>query len=254
MAVDTDDTPYRAMAAVYDRWMEHDHAPYEQWCSFIDRECRRHEPRVADLLEIGCGTGTMTAALGNLGYHMTGVDASPWMLARAREKLGESIRLVQARMPTTDGPELGTHDGAICCFDTANYMVEDGQLSGAFRQIAAAIKPGGIFIVDANTEYKFASLFGNDRFGDDLDGFAYLWRSRYDAAARLCELRMSFFVAEGALYRRSEERHVQRAFRPAEVVAALTESGFAVQRTTDDYTDKACSATTQRMTWVARLE
>ena len=94
----------------------------------------------------------------------------------------------------------------------------------------------------------------SDRFGDDLDGFAYLWRSRYDADTRLCELWMTFFVAEGALYRRSEERHVQRAFRPAEVVAALTESGFVVDRTSDDYTDKACSATTQRMTWVARLE
>src|ERR1700722_13188985 len=120
------------MAAVFDRWMHHDQAPYEQWCSFIDRECRRQVPGVGDILEIGCGTGTMTATLGSLGYHMTGVDASPWMLERARNKLGDSVRLVEARLPAPDGPELGTHDGAICCFDTANYMVEDGQLTGAF--------------------------------------------------------------------------------------------------------------------------
>jgi SAM-dependent methyltransferase len=254
MTSDMDETPYRAMATVYDRWMQHDHAPYKEWCSFIDRECRRQEGIVSSILEIGCGTGAMTEILRDLGYRMTGVDASPGMLEMARKKLGDSVPLILSRVPAASQPDFGSHDAAICCFDTANYMVEDGQLSQAFHQIAAALRPGGLFIVDTNTEFKLERLFGDYRFGDDLDEFAYVWRSRYDADTRRCQFLLSFFVAEGDLYRRTVERHVQRSFSEAEVAAAFADSGFAVVRNCDEYTDQACSATTPRITWVARLD
>jgi SAM-dependent methyltransferase len=247
-------TPYRAMATVYDRWMRHDHAPYDQWCEFIDREFRRHTPTVADVLEIGCGTGAMTSILRGLGYRMTGVDASPDMLDLARDKLGESVPLILARMPAPAHPDFGDHDAAICCFDTANYLIEDGQLAASFRQIAGALRPGGLFIFDTNTQFKFEHWFANHRFGDDLDEFAYVWRSRHDADTHRCEFLLSFFVAEGELYRRSVERHIQRSFSEDEVTIALAESGFVVVGTCEEYSDKECSPTTPRITWVAHLE
>jgi len=248
-----DDTPYRAMAAVYDRWMRHDHAPYEQWCAYIDQECRAHEPAVSDILEIGCGTGNMTKLLRDAGYRMTGVDASAGMLQVARAKLGDSVPLHLTRMPAAEALDVGMHDAAICCFDTANYVSGDGELAETFRQIAGALRPGGLFIVDTNTLYKFEQLFGNYCLGEDLDGFAYIWRSHYDPATRLCEFLLTFFVAEGDTYRRTVERHVQRYFSEAEVAAALAESGFAVVKTCDEYSGRACSATTPRTTWVTRL-
>jgi SAM-dependent methyltransferase len=252
MSPDEGRAPYRTMAGVYDRWMEHDKAPYELWCSVIDRELRRHATDVADILEIGCGTGAMTARLRDLGYHVTGVDASPEMLEMARAKLGTSVALVQARMPAPQDIDLGTHDAAICCFDTANYLVEDGQLSEAFGQVAAALRPGGVFIVDTNTQFKLERVFGDHRLGDDLDEFAYVWRSRYDPATRTCVFLLSFFVAEGDLYRRTVERHVQRPFSPDEVRAALAANGFSVTGTLADYTDAPYSETTSVITWVAR--
>jgi SAM-dependent methyltransferase len=248
------DLPYRAMALVYDRWMRHDHAPYEQWCSFIDRECRLHGPGVGDILEIGCGTGTMTAILRDRGYRMTGVDASPWMLEAARAKLGDSVPLILSRLPSpAEGLDLGTHDAAICCFDTANYLVSDGELGAAFRQIAGTLRPGGLLIVDTNTQFKFEQLFGSYRFGDDLGDFAYVWRSHFDPTTCRCELLLSFFVAEGDVYRRTVERHVQRAYSEEEMAAAMTDGGFVLVKSCDDYSDRPRSATTQRATWVGRL-
>jgi SAM-dependent methyltransferase len=249
------DVPYRAMALVYDRWMQHDRAPYEQWCSFIDRECRIHGPGVGDILEIGCGTGTMTAILRDRGYRMTGVDASPWMLEAARAKLGDTVPLILGRLPSSPADlDLGIHDAAICCFDTANYLVSDGELAAGFRQIAAALRSGGLLIVDTNTRFKFEQLFGAYRFGDDLGEFAYVWRSHFDSTTGRCELVFSFFVAEGELYRRTVERHVQRAYSEAEVGAAMAEAGFTLVKSCDDYSDQPLSATTQRATWVGRLD
>jgi hypothetical protein len=99
-------------------------------------------------------------------------------------------------------------------------------------------------------------LFGSYRFGDDLGDFAYVWRSHFDDASSRCEVLITFFVAEGGpyrLYRRTVERHVQRAYSDEEMVAALAEGGFTVVKSCDDYTDQPRSATTQRATWVGRL-
>ena len=96
------------------------------------------------------------------------------MLERARQKLGPSARLVQARLPEAEAPDFGLHDAALCCFDVVNYFVEDGQLAGAFNQIRQGLRPGSLFIFDVNTQYKLEMLFGDRSFGDDLGDFAYV--------------------------------------------------------------------------------
>ena len=249
---------YEAMAPVYDRWMEHDGAPYEQWCGFIDTACRRHDREVRTILEIGCGTGSLTQRLGQRGYEVTGVDASSAMLGRAREKLGPSVRLVHARLPVPgppqapEAPGLGLYDAAVCCFDVVNYFVEDGELARVFRQVRRALRPGGLFIFDVNTRYKLQRLFGDRSFGDDLGDFAYVQRARYDPARHRCELFLTFFLREGEMYRRAVEHHVQRWFTDEEMCAALADSGFEVLRTCQGYTDVERTADTARATWVVR--
>jgi SAM-dependent methyltransferase len=248
-----DEVPaYEAMALVYDRWMEHDGAPYEQWCGFIDAVCRGHDGGVKTILEIGCGTGSMTQRLAQRGYEVTGVDASAAMLERARAKLGHSVRLVQARLPEPIAPDLGPHDAAICCFDVVNYFVEDGHLARVFSQIRRALRPGGLLIFDVNTQYKLERLFGDRSFGDDLGEFAYVQRARYDPARHRCELLLTFFLLEGEMYRRVAEHHVQRWFSDEEMYAALADSGFEVLRTCQGYTNAERTADTARATWVVR--
>ena len=251
----TDEVPaYEAIALVYDRWMEHDGAPYEQWCGFVDAAFRGHESEIKTVLEVGCGTGSMTQRLGQRGYQVTGVDASPAMLGKAREKLGPSVQLVQARLPAPELPDLGPYDAAICCFDVVNYFVDDGQLAGVFAQVRSALRPGGVFIFDVNTQYKLETLFGDRSFGDDLGDFAYVQKARYDPARHRCELLLTFFLLEGEMYRRVVEHHVQRWFSDTEMYAAVADSGFEVQRTCQGYTDAERTPDTARATWVVRAE
>ena len=250
-----DEVPaYEAIALVYDRWMEHDGAPYEQWCGFIDAVFRGHESQIKTVLEVGCGTGSVTQRLGQRGYQVTGVDASPAMLAKAREKLGLSVQLLQARLPDPALPDLGPYDAAICCFDVVNYFVDEGQLARVFAQVRSALRPGGMFIFDVNTQYKLETLFGDRSFGDDLGDFAYVQKARYDPVRHRCELLLTFFLLEGEMYRRVVEHHVQRWFSDAEVYAAVAHSGFEVQRTCQGYTNAERTPDTARATWVVRAQ
>lgn len=66
-------------------------------------------PAGASILELGCGTGRVTAALLALGHAVTGVDASAAMLAIARERAPGAIR-VKAAIEALD---LGRRFGAV---------------------------------------------------------------------------------------------------------------------------------------------
>ncbi|HXW79325.1 MAG TPA: class I SAM-dependent methyltransferase [Acidimicrobiales bacterium] len=244
--------PYEVMAEVYDRWMQYDGAPYEQWCGFIDAACRRHDAQVKTILEIGCGTGSMTAILAHHGYQVTSVDGSKAMLQKAREKLGPTASLVQANLGGSDTPDLGSHDAAICCFDVVNYFTEEGQLARALAQIRSGLRAGALLIFDANSQFKMERLFGDRTFGGDFGDFAYIQRCHYDVASRCCELLLTFFLREGGLFRRVTERHLQRWFTDEEMNAALAASGFEVLRVCDGYTDVDRSPGTARATWVVR--
>ena len=75
---------YTGFASVYDRFMED--VPYELWCAMIVKELHRASITDGLILDLGCGTGTLTGMLAEAGYDMIGVDGSGEMLAEAREK------------------------------------------------------------------------------------------------------------------------------------------------------------------------
>ncbi len=69
---------------VYDLFM--DICPYEEWCGILPRSQKTRGSGDGLVLELGCGTGTMTELLAAQGYDMIGVDTSEEMLETAMEK------------------------------------------------------------------------------------------------------------------------------------------------------------------------
>ena len=96
---------YTEFAKVYDLFM--DNIPYEEWGAYL--KGLLHENGVDDglVLELGCGTGTMTEILAEAGYDMIGVDQSEEMLSVVRDKadqleMGDRLLLLQQ-----DGGRIG---------------------------------------------------------------------------------------------------------------------------------------------------
>ena len=151
---------YEGLAASYDALTTD--VGYEKRADFLEKLFRRSRIPVHTVLDLACGTGTMTWLLTDRGYELIGVDGSEEMLAAAMEKSGQvegipPIFLHQS-MPQLD--LYGTVDAAICCLDSLNYLTRPADVQRTFRRLHLFIAPGGLLVFDINTVAKLAALDG----------------------------------------------------------------------------------------------
>ena len=223
---------YEGLAASYDALTTD--VGYEKRADFLEKLFRRSRIPVHTVLDLACGTGTMTWLLTDRGYELIGVDGSEEMLAAAMEKSGQvegipPIFLHQS-MPQLD--LYGTVDAAICCLDSLNYLTRPADVQRTFRRLHLFIAPGGLLVFDINTVAKLAALDGQV-FLDETEDTYCVWRTEYHRG--LCTYYMDLFDRrrDGA-WQRELEIHRQRAYTTEELTGWLRAAGFNDIRTWGD--------------------
>lgn len=241
--------PYDELAAVYDVWTKDN--DYTRWAHEIRRLFDAAGRHVTDVVDLCCGTASIALAIGPDRYHFTCVDRSLRMLDVARKRVGETARYVESELPSLALLEGGSADAVVCCFDSLNYVAAPDGLEATLTEVSRVLRPGGIFIFDVNSLVKMRDVFGNSRYGDDLDDFAYVWRNRFDDRTATLSFSITLFRrTSGQTFVRSHEEHVQRHFPHDEIRLCAENSGLDIVRVSDDYTDQDVSGTTLRETWV----
>ncbi|MCS6776438.1 MAG: methyltransferase domain-containing protein [Chloroherpetonaceae bacterium] len=241
------------IAPYYDELMQD--VPYASWVSYVQRLLTQWELRPNRVLDLACGTGTLSELLHRQGYRVTGVDLSPDMIAVARHKA------LQKRLPITyyvqdaadlDLPEKDFHL-CVSLFDSLNYILKPSRLACAIQRVAAHLVPGGLFLFDMNSEYALANqFFTQDNLNTDAR-LRYDWDSVYLPEQRLCRVDMRFWYREdNGSVRTFHEVHWQYAYREEEVRTMLQEAGFQQVRTYHAYTLRPPHATTDRIFYAAR--
>ena len=225
---------YEALAGHYDELTED--VAYTRRADFVEKLMGRSRVPVKTVLDLACGTGTMTAIFTRRGYELVSVDASADMLAVAREKTagipGEPPVFLQQDMPRLD--LYGTVEAAICCLDSLNYLTRPSDLRRTLGRLRLFIQPGGVLIFDVNTPYKLQNLDGQV-FLDEREDVYCVWRTEYNRRSRICTYYMDLFSQEkGELWRRDFEYHRQRAYTVEELEGYLREAGFTRIRTFGD--------------------
>ena len=215
---------YSALAASYDELTQD--VGYEKRAAFVEKLFLRSHIPVHTVLDLACGTGTMTALLTERGYELIGVDGSEDMLLEAREK-AQTLTGVPPLFLHQSMPELdlyGTVEAAICCLDSLNYLTSPADVQRTFQRLHLFIAPGGVLVFDVNTAAKLAALDGQV-FLDETEDTYCVWRTEYSRG--LCTYYMDIFQrrSDGAWERR-EELHRERAYTVEELTAWLTEAGF----------------------------
>ena len=223
---------YDALAANYDALTGD--VGYEKRADYLEKLFRKSHIPVHTVLDLACGTGTMTWILTGRGYEMIGVDASEEMLAAAMEKSGsvEGIApiFLHQSMPKLD--LYGTVDAAICCLDSLNYLTNPKDVQRTFDRLRLFIAPGGVLIFDINTVEKLASLDGQV-FLDETEDTYCVWRPEYRRG--ICTYYMDLFeLQEDGSWERSFELHRERAYTVEELTAWLEAAGFGEIRTYGD--------------------
>lgn len=227
---------YRKFAYVYDELMED--MPYPDWIRFARTAWERYGmPRT--VVDLGCGTGSISIPLVNSGFEVTGIDLSADMLSVARRKMEStpqgvrlfregSVRWVQQDMREWNTPE--PVDSVISFCDCLNYLLEEEDLVRTFRRTYEGLKLGGSFLFDVHHPNTLIRYEEEQPFIWDDPNVSYMWTCERDAYRNEIEHHLTIFAREEesgpGLYRRFEETHVQRAYDPKWMKSELLKCGF----------------------------
>ena len=214
---------YRFLAPWYDKLTGD--VPYTRFADFYEAEFRRNGGEFKLLLDLCCGTGTLTDVLSRRGYEMIAVDSSVEMLMEAQSKSAglETPPLFLCQ----DAAALdlyGTVDAAVCSLDGMNYIPPE-DLPEVFRRLRLFVRPGGLLIFDIRTPEFLRSLDGNV-FVDEQEDVLCLWRADFEEALPAIIYGMDIFSRQGRLWQRESEEHVEYAHEPAALQALLEQAGF----------------------------
>ena len=217
---------YEFLAGSYDQLTAD--VDYPAWADYLERHFARSSIPVHTVLDLACGTGSLTAELARRGYDMTGVDRSAEMLAVAAEKCrdvpGEPPLLLNQAMEELD--LYDTVDACVCCLDSVNYVTRPAALRRAFARVRLFLSPGGLFVFDVKTPQALMAADG-EVFLDETEDTYCVWRADYSPRRRVLTYGMDIFrLREDGGWDRGEEVHEEYAYTLDELEDYLRQAGF----------------------------
>ncbi len=233
---------YSAIARVYDKL--NSEIDYERWAGFI-QECfdKFLDKRPELVLDLACGTGSMTRAMAERGYDMIGIDASEDMLSVALSRSSQENdgqRDILYLLQDMRSFELyGTVGAVLCCLDSMNYLLSEDDLRATLRLVHNYLDPDGLFVFDVNTPYKFENVYANnayiledeitEEYGDgETESYSVYcgWQNEYDEQSGICDFYLSLFEETESGYSRSDEHQRERCYSRQTLELLLGECGF----------------------------
>jgi SAM-dependent methyltransferase len=183
------------------------------------------------VLDVPTGTGRIAIELAARGHRVTGVDLSEAFLAAGRERAAErgvEVDLRHGDMRALD-LEAKTFDAALCFWGSFGYFDAEGDRAFV-RGVAAALRPGGRFLIDTPTAETVFPRF-RDRGWWEVDGVLVLMETAYVAGTGRIETDWTIVGPDG---RRETQRSSIRLYSLADLTTLLEDAGFAAFESRDD--------------------
>ena len=249
---------YNSFAWVYDTFM--DNIPYDEWTEYLTGLLAEYGVREGLVLDLGCGTGNVTARLAERGFDMIGIDNSEEMLMEAQEKNMESGSGILYLLQDMRSFELyGTVAAVVSICDSMNYILEKEDLEQVFRLVNNYLDPGGIFVFDFNTRYKYQEVIGDQVIAENREDCSFIWENSYDEKEHINIYDLTIFIKESEdpteedsgeednLFRRYQETHYQKGWRVEDMEEAATAAGMKVLAVYDAFTEEAPRQDSERL-------
>ena len=268
---------YTSFARVYDTFM--DNVPYQEWADFLDDILQKYgcygnplttnpigDATVTEemeqalmsernsVLDLGCGTGSLTELLSDKGYDMIGIDNAEEMLEIAMEKQMQSGKDILYLLQDMREFELyGTVGAVISVCDSLNYILDEEDMQKVFDLVNNYLYPGGIFVFDFNTVYKYETVIGDTTIAENREDCSFIWDNYYHDEERINEYDLTIFVEEEEeLFRRFSETHYQRGYTLDEMKQFVKKAGLEFVTAMDADTHEGVTDESERIYVVAR--
>lgn len=262
---------YSDFARVYDTFM--DETPYEDWCDLIEMLLKQYASGIDEIpedenlrqeknsiLDLGCGTGTLTELLAKKGYYMIGIDNSQEMLQIAMEKKEKSgLDILYLLQDMREFELYGTVGAVISICDSLNYLLDEEDVLTTFRLVNNYLYPGGLFIFDFNTVYKYEVVIGDATIAENREDCSFIWENYYHSEEEINEYDLTLFVKndnsesrEKVLFYKFEETHYQRGYRLEQMKSLVEQAGMEFVAAFDADTRGDVNPKSERIYIVAR--
>lgn len=201
--------PYSNLSTHYDRLMSD--VDYESIFNFVlSAYIKSKNTKPDTIIELACGTGNFAIQAAKQGYRVTGVDISDEMLRIAKDKSRKQGLLVTfinqdiSRLKLKEKYEL-----AVCCYDGINHITDEDKLRDVFVNVSRCLLPGGLFIFDVNSAYKFSHIYSDNVYYESYDDLTYIWQNQFDKKTGIASFELTFFQkdTDGKYIRYDETIH-----------------------------------------------
>lgn len=267
---------YTDFAQVYDELM--DETPYGEWKERIVKaiedygiskpvinseeimadECVSEEKLLESernlVVDLGCGTGTLTEMLYDEGYDMIGIDMSDAMLEIAMEKKAESgAEILYLNQDMRELELYSTVGTVISVCDSINYLTDEKDVRLTLGLVHNYLYPGGLFIFDFNTDYKYREVIGDTTIAENRDDCSFIWENFYDPDEGINEYDLTIFVEEeSGLFKKFTETHFQKGYDEMQMKEMLVDSGFEIVKMIDSDSENEVDDESERIFVIAR--
>lgn len=236
---------YQTFAEFYDRLTEN--VDYKVRSEYISNFFSRYGKNEKTVLDLACGTGSISKYLAEKNYNVIGIDLSDEMLIQANSKEISNALFVKGDI--TDFKLLERVNYCVCSLDSINHLNDIKDVENCFNCVYESLNTDGIFVFDINTLYKHENILADNTFVFDEEDFFLSWDNEYlgDGVVRIL---LDFFVFNGNNYDRYSEEFCEKAYSINSVISVLEKTGFSVIGVYDDLTENSPEEDSERVYFV----
>ncbi|MCR5456844.1 MAG: class I SAM-dependent methyltransferase [Clostridiales bacterium] len=219
---------YSILANWYDELMgDFDYSKLSEFCCDAINKYSPNIPK--QILDLGCGTGSLSVLMAKKGYDVTGIDLSNEMLALASAKANNLNLKIKYACEDMAYLDVGHGYGAaICSLDGLNYLLDKESLSSCISRVYSSLADGGLFIFDVNSEFRYKTIYADNSYVYDMGELFLVWRNYYKSSTGKCNFYLTFFEKNGKQWTRRDEVQVQKYHSEKALNKILTETGFEI--------------------------
>ncbi len=243
---------YSDFALFYDQLQKD--VEYSKRTDYLLKLFEKYDRLPTLMLDLACGTGGFSVEIAQKGIDVIGVDPSVDMLGVARDKCYQKgINMLLLCQSASELDLYGTVDGAICCLDSINHIVDEEELQKSFDKVSLFLEKDRLFIFDINTMYKHQNVLSGKTFVREADEVFCVWRNSDCTENGMVDIRLDFFSEnENGTYNHFVEEFSERAYSDETLQKMCNNAGLEVVAVLGDLSENSPTGNEERIIYVTR--
>jgi len=206
-------------------------------------------PSGARVLDVPCGQGRHAHLLAEAGFRVDGLDYSPHLIAKARERgTGPTLRYTRGDMRKLPARWTGRFDAVVNLFTSFGFFTDPADDARVVTEFARVLAPGGTLVWHGGSRDGVVARFLSRDWWKSDDGTMIGHQRRFDPLSGVLTIETSWEGPSG----RGERQHRIRLYTATRLAELCLDAGLVVEEAFDGWLDRPLRRRSSEMLLVAR--